>query len=527
MVEELLNWSRDIGGWRISKSKDINFPQAGPLLNLRPNKLFEIEPHETEEIPLTAEQEYDTEQLCKYFEERKRVMIRAEYAGCGKSYACDAMKERGHKVLFVCPTNKLASNYGDHGCTINRFFGIGLTEESKMQRFDDGPYDTVVFDEIFFSSVRKLARIKRYCDEHPSKIVIATGDTNQLESIDLITNQHDYDKYYNKCIDLIFPIHMFFKENKRLRTQADKERLRRFKQEIFDESIPTTTTIKKYFKLTRETKTLDNIAYRNSTCQSVSNYVRSEILKKTNAYEVGEILVCRQWLKLKKVVFNVNYEYTITAVGDTSITLNGETTLPLEVVKKSFMHNYCRTCHSFQGSTIKDKAITIYDWKFFHVNRKWLYTAITRATDLSKVYFFDYDEAKQEEQEMLDYLQKKVDRYKQQDRKAKRPISEQNYITKEWLASCIGKSCNSCGDCLTYSKCNGKVDCNLTAQRVNNEECHHLENLVAYCVYCNTSVSNREYFFASSNYNLSMTGIIEPIIAGIVVSLSHKSVHSE
>ena len=45
---------------------------------------------------------------------------------------------------------------------------------------------------------------------------------------------------------------------------------------------------------------------------------------------------------------------------------------------------------------------------------------------------------------------------------------------------------------MTYSKCNGKVDCNLTAQRVNNEECHHLENLVAYCVYCNTSVSNRE-----------------------------------
>jgi hypothetical protein len=44
------------------------------------------------------------------------------------------------------------------------------------------PYDTIVFDEIFFSSIRKLARIKRYCDEHPDKIVIATGDTSQLES---------------------------------------------------------------------------------------------------------------------------------------------------------------------------------------------------------------------------------------------------------------------------------------------------------------------------------------------------------
>jgi len=49
-----------------------------------------------------------------------------------------------------------------------------MTEQTQMAKFDDGPYDTIVFDEIFFSSIRKLARIKRYCDEHPEKIVIAT-----------------------------------------------------------------------------------------------------------------------------------------------------------------------------------------------------------------------------------------------------------------------------------------------------------------------------------------------------------------
>ena len=112
----------------------------------------------------------------KRFEQKKRVMVRAEYAGRGKSYACKQMEQRGQKVLFACPTNKLASNYGDNGCTINRFFSIGMTEDSKMATFDDSPYDTIVFDEIFFSSVRKLARIKRYCDEHPDKIVKATGE---------------------------------------------------------------------------------------------------------------------------------------------------------------------------------------------------------------------------------------------------------------------------------------------------------------------------------------------------------------
>ena len=38
------------------------------------------------------------------------------------------METRGHKVLFECPTNKLANNYKEHGNTNNKFFCIGLTE---------------------------------------------------------------------------------------------------------------------------------------------------------------------------------------------------------------------------------------------------------------------------------------------------------------------------------------------------------------------------------------------------------------
>ena len=57
--------------------------------------------------------------------------------------------------------------------------------------------------------------------------------------------------------------------------------------------------------------------------------------------------------------------------------------LDRDVIKKHFIHSYCRTCHSFQGSSI-DEKITIFDWKFFFVNRKWIYTAVTRATELKK-----------------------------------------------------------------------------------------------------------------------------------------------
>ena len=51
-------------------------------------------------------------------------------------------------------------------------------------------------------------QIKRYCSEHPEKIILATGDPAQLESIDCITNQHNYNEYYDRCVDLIFPINI-------------------------------------------------------------------------------------------------------------------------------------------------------------------------------------------------------------------------------------------------------------------------------------------------------------------------------
>ena len=109
------------------------------------------------------------------------------------------------------------------------------------------------------------------------------------------------------------------------------------------------------------------------------------------------------------------------------------------------------------------------------------------------VHFYDYDENQENKEHMMQYLQRKVDRYKGQDKKAKRPIDDGSYITKEWLLSCIGKSCNSCGDCLMYSRVHSKIDCNLiSAQRIDNNIGHQIDNVVPYCIYCNMAMSNRE-----------------------------------
>ncbi|MFM7981907.1 MAG: hypothetical protein ACKPKO_21565 [Candidatus Fonsibacter sp.] len=97
---------------------------------------------------------------------------------------------------------------------------------------------------------------------NPDKIVVATGDTDQLECIDCITNQNNYDEYDNKCVDMIFPVGMFLKENKRLKSNKDKDTLKRFKRDIFDETIPASQTIGKYFRTVKDINTKYNLAYR-------------------------------------------------------------------------------------------------------------------------------------------------------------------------------------------------------------------------------------------------------------------------
>ena len=63
----------------------------------------------------------------------------------------------------------------------------------------------------------------------------------------------------------------------------------------------------------------------------------------------------------------------------------------MTIIKNNFIYNYCMTYHSLQGSSVNE-SITIFDYKFKNVNRNWLYVAVTRATDLNNVYFYNYKE---------------------------------------------------------------------------------------------------------------------------------------
>ena len=483
-AKHLLTFDQGIGSWRVSKKgSDILYPYE----NLTVKQLKDFTFSKLVSKNIKVKDEWDTNEFCDIFEAKKRVMVRAEFAGCGKSYACKALENRGHKVLFVCPTNKLAQNNLSNGVTLHNFFGLGVNAEQQVSKFDASSYDVIVFDEIYFANIRMLARIKKYCEANPDKIIVATGDTNQLECIDLISNNLNYDEYMNHCIDSIFPNNIHLKINKRLKTVEDRETLKRFKKDCFNEKLSIEQIVNKYFKQVDKVTTNNNIAYTNNTCDNVSHIVRQN-LGKTNDYDVGEKLVCRKFVKEGNCKFRVNFEFLITENKENTLTLKDESLnekfeIKKTTVDKFFVYSYCRTCHSFQGSSIDDK-ITIFDWRFKFVNRKWLYTAVTRATELKNVVFYSGKDEGYDDKMLHKYLELKVQHYRRQDREAKRKINN-NFITAHWLKAQFGKSCPGCGDCLTFEVKGTKVESNLTADRFDNDLDHNLENITPLCCTCN------------------------------------------
>ena len=101
----------------------------------------------------------------------------------------------------------------------------------------------------------------------------------------------------------------------------------------------------------------------NDTCRIVSNHTRKK-LNKNSEYEVGEVLICRDYINLKKIgILKVDFEYEILQISDEIFSieclLTGEVyQVPKYIIKKSFIFDYCATCHSTQGQT-SDENITI------------------------------------------------------------------------------------------------------------------------------------------------------------------------
>jgi hypothetical protein len=209
-------------------------------------------------------------------------------------------------------------------------------------------------------------------------------------------------------------------------------------------------------------------------------------------YYYHENLICKAPLKLQNAKLHPNYIYKIVGMNNKDFELLDEDTsktfkVSHQTIVKCFSLPYCNTCHSSQGDKIEQKYV-ISDWKSSLIDMKWLYTAITRATKLDNIYFLDEDLTELNVDTICEAM---IAGYIYQDKKAKRDMSTNNYITTEWIKEkykeCHG-TCSVCKNHMSYEKSSVYK---TTVDRINNDICHTKSNCHLMCKHCNCSKSNR------------------------------------
>ena len=478
-----------------------------------PTQPYKYKFNELPEIPkikninISIEDEGNTESICKKVIKQNPVIVRGKFPGTGKSYIGQHFQKMNKNVLFVVPTNRQLQEIQDKGIeatTYNKFFSIAVHEDvgEKLPIYDYSPYDVIVFDEIYMLNLYTLNKVWQFMENNTHIIRIATGDVKQLEGVETMTNCQDPATYIDNCIDTMFKYNIFLKICKRVgaKDSAEGERNRKILNDMYNDwwenNIPRKEFILKYSYLTDDIMASEhNIAYTNMRCENVANEIRDR-LNISEKYVVGDILVARTWIKQPRV--NINLRYRITKIEDDElgkqITLQNiarqedEFMLSEPIVDKNFIYPYCATCHSSQGSSVKE-SITIHEWDLPITSREWIWTALTRCVDFRKVKFYcnpDFD--KQMDKNMImRYFKNKVENYKIQDRRAQREINEEEYISAEWCLSQFRARCQKCNTSFNFETKKGKLCSNFTCQRLDNSIAHHIDNSTSFCVYCNVS----------------------------------------
>ena len=146
----------------------------------------------------------------------------------------------------------------------------------------------------------------------------------------------------------------------------------------------------------------------------------------------------------------------------------------------------------------------IYDWHLWYVEKEWIFTSLTRTTDLNRVKFFRYPENEEDKSKALvkQYFERKVLSYIQQDKKAGRDVDDgdgsldpsgrsRDYVDVDFLMKLMNTNCENCNEPLVIDFEDGRIVSNISCQRVNCEIGHLKDNCIGLCDTCNCAFSNK------------------------------------
>ena len=145
-----------------------------------------------------------------------------------------------------------------------------------------------------------------------------------------------------------------------------------------------------------------------------------------------------------------------------------------------------------------DGPITIFNINTPYVDKYYVWTAITRATDFSLVTIYQHSKNEIESltrSKIKQYFEFKVQAYKNQDKNCNRAFKADDYVTAEWIGDMYANlTVDSCVVChepyQTYIE-NGKVKSNLTVDRIDSSLPHTKDNCRLCYHLCNVTKGNR------------------------------------
>ena len=148
-TRKLLDFDKVLGTWRAERNKVIAEPTQ--KWKQSKNEIPDIPKYGSERIDVVNE--WDTESIAKQIEVQNPFVIRAKFAGSGKSYIAKYLSKLGYKVLFVAPTNKLNQDIDDEATTSMKFFSVPVEGGERLPWFDHSGYNLIVFDEIYMNGL--------------------------------------------------------------------------------------------------------------------------------------------------------------------------------------------------------------------------------------------------------------------------------------------------------------------------------------------------------------------------------------
>lgn len=139
-ARRILQFGSEAGQWRV-ENKKVNYVED--TYTWKYNELVKIPIFKSERVDI--EDEWDTQAICEKIIRRKRMMIRAKYAGSGKSFIGKHLQKMGYETLFVVPQNMLKQEIECDAVTLNTFFSVAVGG-GKLPPYDYSGFQVIVFD---------------------------------------------------------------------------------------------------------------------------------------------------------------------------------------------------------------------------------------------------------------------------------------------------------------------------------------------------------------------------------------------